>query len=108
MKPAIVEAKNAFEIVQHETFAPILYIMKYSGDVENAIAIQNDVPQGLSSAIMTNSLKESEAFLSVQDLIVELQTLTSELLVLKLVEHLVERKKQVADVSLDLMLGKST
>ncbi|MDG1147095.1 MAG: aldehyde dehydrogenase family protein [Crocinitomicaceae bacterium] len=64
VKPAIVEAKNSYEIVQHETFAPILYIMKYSGSVENAIAIQNDVPQGLSSAIMTNSLKESEAFLA--------------------------------------------
>jgi len=64
VKPAIVEAKNEFAIVQHETFAPILYIMKYSGAVENAIAIQNNVPQGLSSAIMTNSLKESEAFLA--------------------------------------------
>jgi aldehyde dehydrogenase (NAD+) len=64
VKPAIVEAKNEFEIVQHETFAPILYIMKYSGGVENAIKIQNGVPQGLSSAIMTNSLKDSEAFLS--------------------------------------------
>lgn len=64
VKPAIVEAENSFKIVQHETFAPILYIMKYSGGVENAIAIQNDVPQGLSSAIMTNSIKESEAFLS--------------------------------------------
>ena len=74
VKPAIVEAKNELEIVQHETFAPILYIMKYSGDVENAIKIQNNVPQGLSSAIMTNSIKESEAFLAAQDLIVELQT----------------------------------
>lgn len=64
VKPAIVEAKNEFKIVQHETFAPILYIMKYSGGVENAIKIQNGVPQGLSSAIMTNSLKDSEAFLS--------------------------------------------
>lgn len=64
VKPAIVEAKNEFAIVQHETFAPILYIMKYSGGVENAIAIQNNVPQGLSSAIMTNSIRESEAFLS--------------------------------------------
>lgn len=64
VKPAIVEAKNEFKIVQHETFAPILYIMKYSGGVENAIALQNNVPQGLSSAIMTNSIKESEAFLS--------------------------------------------
>ena len=66
VKPAVVEAKNSFKIVQHETFAPILYIMKYSGDVTNAIVIQNDVPQGLSSAIMTNSLKESEIFLSAQ------------------------------------------
>jgi aldehyde dehydrogenase (NAD+) len=64
VKPAIIEAANHFQIVQHETFAPILYIMKYSGGVENAIKIQNGVPQGLSSAIMTNSLKESEAFLS--------------------------------------------
>ncbi len=64
VKPAIVEADNNFKMVQHETFAPILYIMKYSGAVENAIAIQNNVPQGLSSAIMTNNIKESEAFLS--------------------------------------------
>jgi len=64
VKPAILEAKNEFAIVQHETFAPILYIMKYSGSIENAIAMQNGVPQGLSSAIMTNSIKESEAFLS--------------------------------------------
>ncbi len=64
VKPAIIEAENHFEIVQHETFAPILYIMKYSGGVENAIKLQNGVPQGLSSAIMTNNLKESEAFLS--------------------------------------------
>jgi aldehyde dehydrogenase (NAD+) len=64
VKPAIIEAANHFQIVQHETFAPILYIMKYSGGVENAIKLQNGVPQGLSSAIMTNSLKESEAFLS--------------------------------------------
>ena len=64
VKPAIVEAENNFEIVQHETFAPILYLMKYSGEVEEAIKMQNDVPQGLSSAIMTNSIKESEKFLS--------------------------------------------
>jgi aldehyde dehydrogenase (NAD+) len=66
VKPAIVEAHNHFAIVQHETFAPILYIMKYTGGVENAIKLQNGVPQGLSSAIMTNDLKESEAFLSQQ------------------------------------------
>ncbi len=64
VKPAIVEAENHFAVVQHETFAPILYIMKYSGGVENAIKIQNGVPQGLSSAIMTNNLKEAEMFLS--------------------------------------------
>ncbi|MBB79309.1 MAG: aldehyde dehydrogenase family protein [Crocinitomicaceae bacterium] len=64
VKPAIVEAKNSFQIVQDETFAPILYIIKYSGDLQNAIAIQNDVPQGLSSAIMTSNLKDSEMFLS--------------------------------------------
>jgi aldehyde dehydrogenase (NAD+) len=64
VKPAIIEAENHFKIVQHETFAPILYIMKYSGDVHNAIKLQNGVPQGLSSAIMTGSLKDSEAFLS--------------------------------------------
>jgi aldehyde dehydrogenase (NAD+) len=64
VRPAIAEASNSFKIVQHETFAPILYLTKYSGGVENAIEIQNAVPQGLSSAIMTNNLKEAEAFLS--------------------------------------------
>ena len=64
VKPAIIEAENHFEIVQHETFAPILYLMKYSGNVENAIDKQNGVNQGLSSAIMTNELKEAEKFLS--------------------------------------------
>ncbi|MFA9192492.1 aldehyde dehydrogenase family protein [Flavobacterium sp. FZUC8N2.13] len=65
VQPAIVEADNSFEIVQQETFAPILYLLKYSGTVENAIAIQNNVAQGLSSAIMTNNLREAELFLSV-------------------------------------------
>ncbi|WP_370214111.1 L-piperidine-6-carboxylate dehydrogenase [Mesoflavibacter profundi] len=64
VKPAIIEAKNDFEIVQAETFAPILYLMNYSGDVENAIEMQNGVAQGLSSAIMTNEMKEAEKFLS--------------------------------------------
>ena len=64
VKPAIIEAENSFEIVQHETFAPILYLMKYTGEVENAIDIQNGVAQGLSSAIMTNEMKEAEKFLS--------------------------------------------
>jgi aldehyde dehydrogenase (NAD+) len=64
VKPAIIEAENHFKIVQHETFAPVLYLMKYSGEVENAIELQNGVAQGLSSAIMTNELKEAEKFLS--------------------------------------------
>jgi len=63
VKPCIAEVENDFNIVQHETFAPILYIMKYS-EIEEAIAMQNDVPQGLSSAIITDSLRESETFLS--------------------------------------------
>lgn len=66
VKPAIAEAENHFEIVQHETFAPVLYLIKYSGDVHNAIAIQNDVPQGLSSAIMTTNMRDMEHFLSHQ------------------------------------------
>ena len=65
VKPAIAEAQNNFEIVQHETFAPILYLLKYKGSIEDALAIQNGVAQGLSSAIMTNNLREAEQFLSV-------------------------------------------
>ena len=64
VKPAIVEVENEFEIVQNETFAPILYLIRYDGDVENAIELQNDVPQGLSSAIMTSTIKDAETFLS--------------------------------------------
>jgi aldehyde dehydrogenase (NAD+) len=64
VKPAIVEAENSYNIVQEETFAPILYLLKYDGEVENAIAQQNGVVQGLSSAIMTNNLREAERFLS--------------------------------------------
>lgn len=63
VKPCIAEVENSFEIVQHETFAPILYIMKYK-NLEEAIEMQNDVPQGLSSAIMTQNLREAELFLS--------------------------------------------
>ncbi|MCP9199183.1 aldehyde dehydrogenase family protein [Gramella sp. GC03-9] len=66
VKPAIAEAENHFEIVQHETFAPVLYLLKYKGDVGNAIDIQNGVRQGLSSAIMTNNLREAERFLSAE------------------------------------------
>ena len=63
VKPCIAEVKNSFEIVQHETFAPILYLMKYK-KLEDAIEMQNDVPQGLSSAIITQNLREAELFLS--------------------------------------------
>lgn len=61
--PAIVEAENHLPIVQEETFAPILYVMKYS-QVEEAVLLNNSVPQGLSSAIFTNNLQEAELFLS--------------------------------------------
>ena len=63
--PAIVEAENHFPIVQQETFGPILYLIKYSGDVSKAIALQNDVKLGLSSAIFTTDLRQAEEFLSV-------------------------------------------
>jgi aldehyde dehydrogenase (NAD+) len=65
VKPCIAEAKPQFKIVQHETFAPILYLLKYQ-TIEEAIAIQNNVPQGLSSAIMTLNMRESELFLSAK------------------------------------------
>ncbi len=63
VKPAIYEAENDFGIVQHETFAPILYLIRYN-TIEEAIALQNGVPQGLSSAIMTMDMREAETFLS--------------------------------------------
>ena len=63
VKPVIIEAQNHFDIVQEETFAPILYVMKYS-ELENAIDMQNNVKQGLSSAIMTTKLREAEKFLA--------------------------------------------
>jgi len=63
VKPCIAEVKPHFDIVKNETFAPILYLLKYKS-LEEAIAIQNGVPQGLSSSIMTADLKESEQFLS--------------------------------------------
>ncbi|MEL0109047.1 MAG: aldehyde dehydrogenase family protein [Cryomorphaceae bacterium] len=64
VQPCIVEASNNYDSVQKETFAPILYLLKYEGEVENAIAIQNDVKQGLSSAIMTSDVREAHIFLS--------------------------------------------
>lgn len=63
VKPCIIEANNDMAIVQEETFAPILYVMKYN-DIEEAIHMQNNVPQGLSSAIFTQNLREAELFLS--------------------------------------------
>lgn len=64
VKPCIAEVENHWDIVQHETFAPILYLLKYN-TLEEAITLQNGVPQGLSSAIMTNNLQEAERYLSV-------------------------------------------
>lgn len=63
VKPCIIEAKNEYQIVQEETFAPILYVMKYK-TIEEAIAMQNGVPQGLSSSIFTTNMREMEKFLS--------------------------------------------
>jgi len=63
VKPCVIEAKNNFKIVQHETFAPILYLMKFRS-FEDAIAMQNDVPQGLSSSLMSLNIREAELFLS--------------------------------------------
>lgn len=63
VKPCIAEAQPGYKIVQHETFAPILYLLKYK-TIDQAIAIQNEVPQGLSSSIMTLNLREAEQFLS--------------------------------------------
>lgn len=63
VKPCIAEAHPSYDIVQHETFAPILYLLKYK-TMDEALAIQNSVPQGLSSAIMTLNLREAEQFLS--------------------------------------------
>ena len=65
VKPCIAEVKNDFSIVQHETFAPILYLIKYK-TLDEAIDLQNAVPQGLSSTIMTLNLREAEQFLSVK------------------------------------------
>ena len=63
VKPCVIEVDKQYDIVKHETFAPILYLMKYT-ELDEAIHMQNDVPQGLSSAIMTTNLRDSELFLS--------------------------------------------
>ena len=65
VEPTIIKVKPNFNIVKEETFAPILYVMEYD-DLNDAVAIHNDVPQGLSSAIFTNSIKNSEKFLSAR------------------------------------------
>ena len=63
--PAIVEAKQEMPIIQTETFGPLLYVFKYK-DMDEALRMHNDVPQGLSSAIFTNDLREEEEFLSAR------------------------------------------
>ncbi|MBA3962262.1 MAG: aldehyde dehydrogenase family protein [Chthoniobacterales bacterium] len=63
MTPCLATARHEFEIVKHETFGPLLYLMSY-GDFDEALAMHNDVPQGLSSAIFTNDMREAEKFLS--------------------------------------------
>ncbi|WP_075215786.1 L-piperidine-6-carboxylate dehydrogenase [Mongoliimonas terrestris] len=65
VRPALVEMPAQAEIVCHETFAPILYVMRYS-DFDEALALHNGVPQGLSSSVFTNDLREAERFLSVE------------------------------------------
>jgi aldehyde dehydrogenase (NAD+) len=65
MTPALVEAQNHFAAVQRETFGPILYIMPFE-TLEEAIKLQNAVPQGLSSSIFSNDIRETERFLSAQ------------------------------------------
>ncbi|HQU61083.1 MAG TPA: aldehyde dehydrogenase family protein, partial [Saprospiraceae bacterium] len=64
VKPCIAEVEHDFRMVHEETFAPILYLIKYK-DLEQAVAYHNEVPQGLSSAIMTTNMREAEQFLSV-------------------------------------------
>ncbi len=63
VQPAIVEMPAQTDIVRRETFAPILYVMKYS-TFDEAVALQNDVPQGLSSCVFSNNVRETEHFLS--------------------------------------------
>ena len=64
VRPALMEVENHYATVQEETFAPILYLIKYTGEVQNAIDLQNDVRQGLSSSIFTLNMREAEAFLA--------------------------------------------
>lgn len=64
VQPAVVEMPAQSAVVKDETFAPILYVVTYEGDVDEAIALQNDVPQGLSSCIFSTDVRETETFLS--------------------------------------------
>lgn len=64
VEPTIVEVDYQSEIVKRETFAPIVYLIRYDGDIREAITLQNDVPQGLSSSIFTTDLTEAEIYLS--------------------------------------------
>src|SRR5207253_8842329 len=66
VRPALVEMPAQADIVRRETFAPILYVMRY-GDLDEAIALHNDVPQGLSSSIFTLDIREAERFLGASD-----------------------------------------
>ncbi|HEV2575724.1 MAG TPA: aldehyde dehydrogenase family protein [Acidobacteriaceae bacterium] len=66
VRPALVEIARQSEVVKHETFAPILYVLKYR-EFEEALALHNDVPQGLSSSIFTLNMREAERFLAVSD-----------------------------------------
>jgi aldehyde dehydrogenase (NAD+) len=63
VRPALVEISTQADVVKRETFAPILYVLKYS-DFPEALALHNDVPQGLSSSIFTMNIREAEQFLS--------------------------------------------
>ncbi|HQQ70804.1 MAG TPA: aldehyde dehydrogenase family protein, partial [Alicycliphilus sp.] len=65
VRPALVQMPRQSALVEQETFAPILYVLRYGGDIDAAIALQNAVPQGLSSAIFTQSLFDAERFMSV-------------------------------------------
>ena len=65
VRPCLAEARNEWPVVQQETFAPILYVMGYR-DFDEALAVQNGVPQGLSSAIFTTDLREAEKFLAAR------------------------------------------
>ena len=64
VRPALVKMPAQTKVMEHETFAPILYIVTYEGNAEDAIAVQNAVPQGLSSAIFTSDLRDAERFMS--------------------------------------------